>query len=198
MNIMVIKSKIKILFLILICSILVNTTHLFREPLDLANESIDKSIKIANGDTSPPVISFIKPDTNDTIITNKYFDIIVNITDENPPSYGNVSIEIFNSSVSFFRASMIEFEENQWLFIWNNITSYQNHNSYNLRVTAKDSSSNENTGISEVISVYLEVYISRHPGLINGILYVIMVTLIIAGIMAYFNKKRNLLSHRKE
>ncbi|MFX1281396.1 MAG: hypothetical protein ACFFA3_18760 [Promethearchaeota archaeon] len=195
---MVIKSKIKILFLIVICSIIVNATILFRESLDLANESRDESTKIANGDINPPLISFIKPDTNDTIITRKYFDIIVNITDENPPLSGNVSIEIFNSSISFFKASMIKFEEDQWFFTWDNVTSYTNERSYNFRVTAKDSSSNENTGISEVVSVFLDVYISRTPGLINGILYVIMASLIIAGIMAYFNKKRTLISHRKE
>jgi hypothetical protein len=198
---MVIKSKIKIAFLIFI-SLASFTVFIISKPLlgsgDVGyNTEEDKSyfiIKSANGDNSSPVIEFIKPDNNDTIITNSYFDVIVNITDENPPLPGKVSIEVSNATVSFFNASMIRDEENQWAFIWINITAYPNENTYNFRVIAKDSSSNENVGISGVVSVYLELHSSRSPGFINGIIYVIVASLLIAGILVYFNRKRAILT----
>jgi hypothetical protein len=118
----------------------------------------------------------------------------VNITDDNLPLPGNVSIEVSNATVSFFNASMIRDEENQWAFIWINITAYPNENTYNFRVIAKDSSSNENVGISGVVSVYLELHSSRSPGFINGIIYVIVASLLIAGILVYFNRKRAILT----
>ena len=201
MNNMVTKSKIKIAFLISICFASFAVFNISKPLLGSGdvgyNTEEDKSyfiIKSANGDTSSPVIEFIKPDNNDTIITNSYFDVIVNITDENPPLPGNVSIEVSNATVSFFNASMIRDEENQWVFIWINITAYPNENTYNFRVTAKDSSSNENVGISGVVSVYLELYSSRNPGFINAIIYVIVASLLIAGILVYFNRKRAILT----
>lgn len=201
MNTMVIKSKIKIAFLIFI-SLASFTVFIISKPLlgsgDVGyNTEEDKSyfiIKSANGDNSSPVIEFIKPDNNNTIITTSYFDVIVNITDLNPPLPGNVSIEVSNATVSFFNASMIRDEENQWAFIWINITAYPNENTYNFRVTAKDSSSNENVGISGLINVYVDIYISSSPGFINGIIYVIVASLLIAGILVYFNRKRAILT----
>ena len=93
---------------------------------------------------------------------------------------------------------MTKIEGDQWLFIWNNITSYPNEATYNFQVTAKDSSSNENVGISGIVIIYLEVYFSSNPGLINGILYILVASLLIAGVMVYFNKKRASIPHRRE
>ena len=201
MNTMVTKSKIKIGFLIFICFAGFIVIIISKPLLNTGNYSYipeeDKSyfmIKSANGDNSSPVIAFIKPDNNDTIITGKYFDIIVNITDENPPLPGNVSIEISNATVSLFNASMTIDAGDQWFFIWDNITSYPNEITYTFRVTAKDSSTNENVGMSGLISVYVDIYSSRNPGFINGIIYIIVASLLIAGILVYFNRKKAFLT----
>jgi hypothetical protein len=198
---MVTKSKIKIGFLIFICLAGFTVFIISKPLLSTSNYGYiteqDKPyivIKSANGDNSSPVITFIKPDNNDTVVTKNSFDIIVNVTDENPPLLGNVSIEISNGTVSFFNASMIKDEGDQWFFIWNNITAYPSEQTYYLQATAKDSSSNENVGISGLISVYVEIYTSRNPGFINGIIYVAVASLLIAGILVYFNRKKALMT----
>lgn len=147
-------------------------------------------------DTEAPIISFIKPDINDTVITTRYYDIIVNITDENPPLPGNVSIEVLNGSIVLFNASMLVNEGIQWLFRWDNTSSYINGETYAFRVVAKDSSLNENIGISSEIRVFLNVFASRSPGLLNGILYIIAVCIIFALIMVYI-RRRALISTNK-
>ncbi|MBY8991204.1 MAG: hypothetical protein KGD58_10665 [Candidatus Lokiarchaeota archaeon] len=198
---MVTKSKIKIGFLIFICFAGFIVIIISKPLLSSCNYNCipeeDKSyfmIKSANGDNSSPVIVFIKPDNNDTIITRNYYDIIVNVTDDTPPLMGNVSIEISNTTISLFNASMIKDEGDQWFFIWSNITSYPNELTYTFQVIAKDSSSNENVGMSGLISVYVDIYSSRNPGFINGIIYVIVASLLIAGILVYFNRKKAFLT----
>jgi hypothetical protein len=197
MDTMVTKSKIKIAFLIFIffasftVFIISKTPSSTRDYSYVSEENQSFfTIRSANGDNSSPVITFIKPDNNDTIITGNYFDIIVNITDLNPPLPGNVSIEISNATISLFNASMIKDVGNQWYFIWGNITSYPNKLTYTFEVYAKDSSSNENVGRSGVLSVYVELYSSRNPGFIYGIIYIIVGSFLIAGILVLFNRKR--------
>jgi len=147
-------------------------------------------VSAPGNDTAVPVIVFIQPDTNNTKITTRDFDFIVNITDDNQPLPGNVSIEISNSTTSFFNASMILFRGSEWFFNWDNISSFTNGKTYSVQIRAKDSSSNENVGLSNVLHVIVDVYISRSPGFISGILYIIAASVIIALIMVYFNKKR--------
>jgi len=198
---MVTKSKIKIGFLILICFasftvIIISKTEIYPHDYGYITEE-DKSsftVKSANNDTDPPVITFIKPDNNDSIITGNNYDIRVNVADVNPPLQGNVSIEISNATVSLFNASMLKDEGDQWFFIWDNITSYPNEVTYTFEVSAKDSSSNENVGMSGLLSVYVEIYSSRNPGFINGVIYIIIASLLIAGILVYFNRKRAFLT----
>ena len=123
MSAMITNSKIKIVFLISICFmsftalIITNTSLSYNDSVNiLREENYSFTIKTANGDTSSPVISFLKPDTNNTKITGNYYEIIVNITDENPPLPGNVSIEISNATVSLFNASMTYDEGDQWFY----------------------------------------------------------------------------------
>ncbi|MFX0029502.1 MAG: hypothetical protein ACFE8B_09850 [Candidatus Hermodarchaeota archaeon] len=202
---MITKSKIKIAFLILICFMSFTIFIITKITLsynDLVNITMEEkyllNIKTANSDTSPPAISFIKPDINDTKITGNFYDIIVNVSDENPPLPGNVLIEISNATASLFNASMTYDEGAEWFFTWNNITYYKNEITYYFQVRAKDSSSNENFGISEVLSVYVGIYFSRNPSFLNGIIYIILVSLLIAGVMVYLNKRRNLFSSSRK
>ena len=157
-----------------------------------SNNSLQKYLPFVSAprnDTTVPVITFIQPDTNGTIIRTGYFDFIVNITDDNQPSPGNVSIEISNSSISFFNASMIFNGGSEWFFNWDNISSFTNGKTYIVQVWAKDSSSNENVGLSNVLYVILDVYVSNSPSFITGILYLIVAIVIIALTIAYFNKR---------
>ncbi len=147
-------------------------------------------VSAPGNDTAVPVIVFIQPDTNNTKITTRDFDFIVNITDDNQPLPGNVSIEISNSTTSFFNASMILFRGSEWFFNWDNISSFTNGKTYSVQIRAKDSSSNENVGLSNVLHVIVDVYISRSPSFMSGILYILAAIVIIALIMVYFNKKR--------
>jgi len=163
--------------------------------LNNVSENVDLpySIKSANNDITDPIITFVKPDINDTSIRTRYYDIIVNITDTNPPLLGKVIIEISNVNTSFFNASMLQDQGGLWFFSWNNLTSYPNEKSYTIRVRATDSSSNENSGLSNDLFIILSVFETRVPNLLNAVLYVILVILAIALIMVYVNKKRTIL-----
>ena len=77
----------------------------------------------------------------------------------------------------------------EWFFNWDNISSFTNGKTYIVQVWAKDSSSNENVGLSTVLYVILDVYVSNSPSFIAGILYLIVAIVIIALIIAYFNKR---------
>ena len=203
MNAMLTKRKTKIVLLFIIC--FANLTVLIIPQTLLTTIGTDDimderkfpyTIKSANNDTDAPVIVFIKPDINDTTITVKYYEIIVNITDDNPPLPGNVSIEISNATTSLFNASMIKGVE--WFFIWDNITSYPNHITYFFKVTARDSSVNENIGMSGVIYIYVAIYSSNSPGMLFVMLYIIMASIVIACLLVYFNKKSAELSSSRQ
>ena len=199
MNAMSTKRKTKIVLLFIICFANLTVLIIPQTPLttigtdDIMDErKFPYTIKAANNDTDAPVIVFIKPDINDTTVTGKFYEIIVNITDDNPPLPGNVSIEISNATTSLFNASMIKGVE--WFFIWDNITSYPNHITYFFKVTAIDSSVNENIGMSGVIYIYMAIYSSNSPGILFVMLYIIMISVVIAGILVYLNKKSAQLS----
>lgn len=197
MNAMLTERKTKIVLLFIICFANLTVLIIPQTPLttigtdDIMDErKFPYTIKSANNDTDAPVIVFIKPDINDTTITVKYYDIIVNIIDDNPPLPGNVSIEISNATASLFNASMIKDEGSEWFFIWDNITSYPNHITYLFKVTAKDSSVNENIGLSGVIYIYVEIYYSNPLGFLYGILSIVMASMLIACVLVYFTRKR--------
>ena len=143
-------------------------------------EKIQCVIKSANNDTTAPIITILNPDINNTLIKTVSYEFIVNITDANPPLPGNVSIEISSTSASLFNASMILGEDDIWFFFWDNLTSYPNSETYVIRITAKDSSSNENYGFSNYFNVILAYYDEEPPSLINVIFYVIAVVVIFA------------------
>jgi len=194
MSAMLTKRTTKIVLLVVIC--LANLTVLIIPQTPLSTIGTDDimeerkfpyTIEVANNDTDAPVIVFIKPEINDTTITGNFYEIIVNITDDNPPLPGNVSIEISNATTSLFNASMIKGVE--LFFIWDNTTSYPNHITYFLKVTAKDSSVNENIGMSGVIYIYMATYSSNSPGILFVMLYIIMISVVIACVLVYFNKK---------
>ncbi len=205
MNAMLTKRKTKIVLLFIICFANLTVLIIPQTPLttigtdDIMDErKFPYTIKSANNDTTAPVIVFIKPDINDTLFTGKSYDIIVNITDDNPPLLGNVSIEVLNATTSLFNASMINDEGSKWSFTWDNITSYPNHMTYFFKVTAKDSSVNENLGMSGVIYIYVAVYTSRSPGYLYGILYLIIASVVIASIFVYFTRKHAYSSSKKQ
>ena len=202
---MLTKRNIKIVLLFIIC--IASLTVLIIPQKTLTSIGIDYitderkfpyTIKSANNDTEAPVIAFIKPEVNDTIFTGKSYVIIVNITDDNQPLPGNVSIEISNATTSLFTASMIKDGGSEWSFTWDNITSYPNHLEYFFQVTAKDSSVNENLGISEVIFIYVAVYISRSWGFLFDILSLIIAAMLLACVLVYFNRKRASISSRRQ
>ena len=200
MNIILKKRKHLIFLLVITYSatlslFFLSSKTLSNGGLNNVSENVDLpySIKSANNDITDPIITFVKPDINDTSIRTRYYDIIVNITDTNPPLLGKVIIEISNVNTSFFNASMLQDQGGLWFFSWNNLTSYPNEKSYTIRVRATDSSSNENSGLSNDLFIILSVFETRVPNLLNAVLYVILVILAIALIMVYVNKKRTIL-----
>lgn len=155
-------------------------------------------IKSANNDTTAPIITFLNPDINNTSIRTTSYVFIVNITDANPPLPGNVSIEISNTSTSLFNDSMILGEENLWFFYWDNLTSYPNNEAYVIRITAKDSSLNENYGFSIYLTVILDFYDENPPSLLSVVFFMIVVGIIIALVTVYINKKSKSLKAVKD
>ncbi|MFW9818573.1 MAG: hypothetical protein ACFFE5_03100 [Candidatus Thorarchaeota archaeon] len=143
-----------------------------------------------NNDTIAPVIILIQPENNNTIIRIKSYNIIANITDENPPVFGNVTLQISNFTHSLFNASMNFDGGDQWSFSWDNISLYPNkfYRGYIIQITAIDSSSDYNIGMSEKIYIYLNVH-GDSPGVLNIFLYLIIVCLLFAGIVVYLNRK---------
>ena len=108
-------------------------------------------------ETNAPIIRFIQPTLNNTIIDQSSYTFIVNITDENPPLFGNVTLRISNSTEIFFDVSMSYNGDSMWSFTWNNISFYPNqfYSEYFIRVRAIDNSSHHNLGFSEVYYIYL-------------------------------------------
>ncbi len=196
MNDIFTRRKILILLVVLAYSVNIFFFLLSQNPLNnyglndvREEEKIQYIIKSANNDTTAPIITFVNPDINNTLIKTVSYEFIVNITDANPPLPGNTSIEISNTSASLFNASMILGEDEIWFFFGDNLTSYPNSETYVIRITAKDSSSNENYGFSNYLNVILAYYDEDPPSLINVIFYVIAVVVIFAFIKVYINKK---------
>lgn len=154
----------------------------------------DKNILFyAQGPTNEsiaPIITFIKPEISSIVITQKSYKIIANITDDNPPLFGNVTFQISNLTNFLFNATMDYEGLNQWSFTWDNISSYPNqaYKEYIIRIWATDSSTERNVGKSDDFYIYLNLP-GNSPGLLNVIFYISAVILIIAGLVVYMNKK---------
>ncbi|MFW9877081.1 MAG: hypothetical protein ACFFG0_28660 [Candidatus Thorarchaeota archaeon] len=191
---MLIKRAVKIVALAVACSIRCIFLFSLEKNLNVMDFSgtMHKStftIQSAYNDTAAPIIVFIQPEIDDTTVSTKSYNIIVNVTDDNRPLPGNVSIESTNDTASLFNASMTLFNKNEWNLTWDNITSYPNEMNYYFQDTAKDSSTNENIGMSGVILVYVAFYNSSSPKFFLGILSIIIASIIIACVLVYLNKR---------
>ncbi|NVM37018.1 MAG: hypothetical protein HWN81_15585 [Candidatus Lokiarchaeota archaeon] len=151
------------------------------EELFLAQDSIN--------DTAAPIITFIQPSLNNTLIIETSYFIIVHISDDNPPLYGNVTVQISNETNVFFSSKMNNTDTEFWRFTWDNISLYPNQEVYIFQVLAIDSSSNGNYNWSNAYYVFINTSIEDPPPLLNLILYFIAVTIIFALIIVYLNKK---------
>ncbi|MFX1502945.1 MAG: hypothetical protein ACFFDH_18440 [Promethearchaeota archaeon] len=138
-------------------------------------------------DASSPVITFIKPSENNTIITSYSFNIEVNVSDDNPPLNGSVILQVSNQITSLFNATMLYESENLWFYYWSNVSAYPNGDEYIIQTWAKDSSLSGNVGKSEEYYVYINL--PKSPGILNIILFIIIASLISVGICFYLNKK---------
>ena len=149
----------------------------------------NESLLVAQGsddDTTGPVITFVQPDDNNSRITTTTYRIIANVSDANPPVYGNVTLQISNQTDFLFNATMNYDGENQWSFNWDNISLYPNY-IYKMKVWAKDSSANENYSWSE--EFYIALRISTGPTFLHFLLYVLVVCLIFGAVIVYLNRK---------
>ena len=198
------KSLALILFIIILFTHVSNLISV----LNFSSERVDNQSKIDAldahvlshaqdpvNDTTKPAIGFINPMLDNTIVSQKSYEIIVNITDDNPPLLGDVIIQISNDSAWFFNASMSSIINNVWSFNWNNLTSYENQANYSIRVWAMDSSPNANYGWSEEYYIFLSI--QKSPGIFSIIIYIIAVVIILALIMLYLNRKALNISIRR-
>ena len=138
-------------------------------------------------DTTAPIITFLQPLENNTIIQTSTYTIKANISDDNPPLYGNVTLQISNHTAFLFNVTMEYDGENQWSFKWNNISAYPNLKTYIIQVWAKDSSPTKNQGKSNEFYIYLSI--ADAPGILSVLLYIFAISLIFAVIIVYLNKK---------
>ncbi|MFX0003390.1 MAG: hypothetical protein ACFE9C_06005 [Candidatus Hodarchaeota archaeon] len=147
-------------------------------------------IQDPTNDTTAPIITFIQPAMNNTVIKTSSYIIKVNISDENPPVFGNVTFQISNLTNYLFNATMNYDGENQWSFNWDNITSYPHHvyDIYIIQILAEDSSSKGNLGISDEFYIFLYVY-GDSPGIWDVLIYILLVCFIIAAIIVYLNRR---------
>jgi len=141
-------------------------------------------------DTTAPVITFIQPEINNSIIRRKSYTIIANISDENPPLFGNVSVHISNSTDFLFNAKMNYDGGNQWSFNWNNISLYPNrfYEVYIIQILARDSSSDENLGMSGEFYIFLNIP-GETPIVFYLFIYLLVICFIFAAIIVYLNRK---------
>ena len=154
-------------------------------------------IKISQ-DSVGPNITFLKPSENNSVIEKKKYEIIVNVTDENPPTPGNVSIQIYNDTTLLFSAPMNYSSNNLWNFIWNNVSDYKSYLICVIRIWAKDSSPNENISLSSPWYVIILIREQMSSNILMPIIYILIVSLIFALIIAYFNKKALFKTRHKE
>ncbi len=148
-------------------------------------------------DTTAPIIIFLQPLVNNTIIKPTTYTIKANISDDNPPLYGNVTLQMSNHTAFLFNVTMEYDGENLWSFKWDNISSYSNLDVYIIQVWAKDSSPTENQGKSNEFYIYLSI-ITDAPGILTILLYVFAVSIIFAGVIVCLNKKLMPKSLRKK
>ncbi len=139
-------------------------------------------------DTTAPIIIFLQPLVNNTIIKTTTYTIKANISDDNPPLYGNVTLQMSNHTAFLFNVTMEYDGENQWSFKWDNISSYPILDVYIIQVWAKDSSPFENQGKSNEFYLYLSIK-ANALRILNLLLYVFAVSIIFAGVIVYLNKK---------
>ncbi len=142
-----------------------------------------------SNDTTAPIVTFVQPEINTSIISTLSYEIIVNITDENPPLFGNVTFQISNYTNFLFNASMDHDGGDLWSFTWNNISLYPNqaYKGYIIQVYAKDSSSNENLGMTEEFYILLNVRVSA-PSILQVLIYLLVACFIIAAIVVFLNR----------
>ena len=196
MKIVVNKDKKRNFLKIIICITLFLTVAYVQIFNYLSNPSENEimffdneSLLVAQGsddDTTEPVITFVQPDDNTTRITTTTYIIIANVSDANPPVYGNVTLQISNQTDFLFNATMNYDGENQWSFNWDNISLFPN-DIYRLKVWAKDSSPNENYSWSE--EFYIALRLSTGPSFLHFLLYILVVCLIFGGVVVYLNRK---------
>ncbi|MFW9999190.1 MAG: hypothetical protein ACFE9Q_05140 [Candidatus Hodarchaeota archaeon] len=187
------KCSIKT-FIIITLFIIITITYSSGHLLNFKKEAVgyvnNNAIYFAQGptnDTTAPIITFLQPSSNNSVINKKVYKIIANVSDDNPPLFGNVTIQISNSTSFLFNATMIYNGESQWSFNWNNISLYQNRIVYIFQVWAKDSSLNENNSWSKEFYIFLNI--SSTPPLLLMIIYFIIVGIIFAAVTVYLNKK---------
>ncbi|MFX1567602.1 MAG: hypothetical protein ACFFCV_04450 [Promethearchaeota archaeon] len=160
------------------------------------NNSVFSFSQGPSNDTIVPIIIFIQPAENLTTIRQYSYKFIVNITDDNPPLFGNVTIQISNQSNFLYNSSMNFDGGIQWSYNWDNISQYPNYELYKVKIWAKDSSTNKNHNWSE--EFYITISISTGPSYLQFLLYIVVVSTIFALIVAYMNKKARYRTPRKK
>ncbi len=163
---------------------------------DLGNNEVLSYAQGPINDTTAPIIIFIQPTENNTIIKQKSYNIIVNITDDNPPSYGNVTIQISNQTSFLYNDTMNYDGGRQWSYNWDNISLYPNYNFYNIKIWAKDSSPNENHIWSDEFQIVIRI--STGPSFLHFLLYIVVVSVIFSLIIVYMNKKAIFRTSKKQ
>ena len=190
------KDKLFIFSLIIIL-ITLNTSFLIQQEPFISTISNCKMEDInvydikqsANNDTVAPVITFVQPSTNNSVIKKDFYEIIVNVSDDHPPVSGNVIVQISNISTLLFNATMALEGDELWLFNWENISSYPNYEFYKIEVWAKDSSLNANNNWSRAYYVIFNISEKLSPSILNVAIYIFFVCIIFALIFVYFRKK---------
>ncbi len=144
-------------------------------------------------DLTGPNITFIKPNYNYTDIESKSYEIIVNITDENPPLPlpGYVLVQISNLTTLLINTSMTSSGGDTWTYKWENLSTYQNRMFYIIRVWAKDSSPNETSSLSEAWYVYLNISPGIDLSALMLVVYIFGSSVIFAVIIVFFNYLAN-------
>jgi len=196
MKLMFEKNKFFIFSLIIIL-ITINTSFLIQqEPFTstisnnkMENVNVYDIKQSANNDTVAPVITFVQPSINNSVIKKKFYEIIANVSDDHPPVSGNVILQISNISTSLFNAKMALEGDELWFFNWENISSYPNYEFYKIEVWAKDSSLNANNNWSRAYYVIFNLSEKLSPGILNVAIYIFFVCIIFALIFVYFRKK---------
>ena len=120
------------------------------------NATIEISINVVE-DSIPPLIEFNLPPINNTIITETSYTINITVTDDNPPTFGDVTIEFLNNTFgSLFNDTMTYVDGVQWTYTWTNVSSYNNEYIL-IRPWATDTSPNLNLNNSIYMNVTIDI-----------------------------------------